>query len=153
MAREITSLEELRSLVGQEVAVGDWFDVTQERINQFAEATEDHQWIHIDPERAKAESPFGTTIAHGFLTLSLLSHLVSRAAAVNLPAKMGINYGLNRVRFVSPVPAGARIRARLVLQALEEISGGLQLTWNVTIEREGGGKPCCVAEWLVRRYA
>ena len=151
-AREITSLEELRSLVGQEVAVGDWFEVTQDRINQFADATGDHQWIHIDVERVKTETPFGSTIAHGFLTLSLLSFLVSRTVQVKLPIKMGINYGLNKVRFVSPVPAGARIRSRVTLQSLEEIPGGQQLAWNVTIEREGGEKPCCVAEWLVRQY-
>lgn len=149
---EIMSQEELRSLVGQEVAMSDWFEVTQARINQFADATEDHQWIHSDEARAATESPFGTTIAHGFLTLSLMSHLVSQAVALRLPAKMGINYGLNKVRFVSPVPAGSRIRARLVLQALEEIPGGQQLAWNVTIEREGAAKPCLVAEWLVRRY-
>jgi acyl dehydratase len=152
-AREITSLEQLRSLVGQEVAVGDWFEVTQDRINQFAEATGDHQWIHLDVERAKAESPYGATIAHGFLTLSLLSYLMAQAVQIKLPIKMGINYGLNKVRFVSAVPAGARIRPRAVLQSLEEIPGGQQLLWNVTIEREGGDKPCCVAEWLVRYYA
>jgi acyl dehydratase len=151
-AREITSVEELRSLVGQEVAVGDWFEVTQDRINLFAEATGDHQWIHIDVERARAESPYGTTIAHGFLTLSLLSYLVSQTVAIKLPIKMGINYGLNKVRFPSAVPAGSKLRARAVLQSLEEIPGGQQLIWSVTIEREGGDKPCCVAEWLVRYY-
>ncbi|MGH9841645.1 MAG: MaoC family dehydratase [Blastocatellia bacterium] len=150
--REITSFEELRSLVGQEVAAGDWFEVTQDRINQFADATGDHQWIHVDAERARTDSPFGTTIAHGFLTLSLMSHLVSRTVQVKVPVKMGINYGLNKVRFVSPVPAGAKIRPRVTLQSLEEIPGGQQLVWNVTIEREGGDKPCCVAEWLVRHY-
>jgi acyl dehydratase len=150
--REISSLDELRSLVGREVGAGDWFEVSQERINQFADATGDHQWIHVDVERAKAETPFGSTIAHGFLTLSLLSYLVSRTVQVKLPIKMGINYGLNKVRFVSPVPAGARIRARVALQSLEDIPGGQQLVWAVTIEREGGEKPCCVAEWLVRQY-
>jgi acyl dehydratase len=150
--REISSLDELRSLVGREVGAGDWFEVSQERINQFADATGDHQWIHVDVERAKAETPFGSTIAHGFLTLSLLSDLVSRTVQVKLPIKMGINYGLNKVRFVSPVPAGARIRARVALQSLEDIPGGQQLVWAVTIEREGGEKPCCVAEWLVRQY-
>ncbi|MEP7343376.1 MAG: MaoC family dehydratase [Acidobacteriota bacterium] len=151
-AKEITSLEELRSLVGQEVATGDWFEVTQDRINQFAEATGDHQWIHLDAERARAESPYGTTIAHGFLTLSLLSHLMAQTVQMKFPVKMGINYGLNKVRFVSAVPAGARIRPRALLQNLEDISGGQQLTWAITIEREGGDKPCCVAEWLVRYY-
>ena len=151
-AREITSLEELRSLVGQEVAAGDWFEVTQDRINQFAEATGDHQWIHLDTERAKAESPYGITIAHGFLTLSLLSHLMAQTVQIKVPIKMGINYGLNKVRFVSAVPAGAKIRPRATLQSLEEIPGGQQLTWAITIEREGGDKPVCVAEWLVRHY-
>ncbi|MGE0104402.1 MAG: MaoC family dehydratase [Blastocatellales bacterium] len=150
--REITSLDELKSLVGSEVNVGDWFEVTQEKIDQFAEATGDHQWIHIDRERARTESPFGTTIAHGFLTLSLLSHLVSRTVRISLPAKMGINYGLNKVRFPSPVPSGARVRARATLGSIEEIEGGIQIVWNVTVEREGGDKPCCVAEWLVRQY-
>jgi acyl dehydratase len=151
-AREITSVEELGSLVGQEVAVGGWFEVTQDRINLFAEATGDHQWIHVDVERAKAESPYGTTIAHGFLTLSLLSHLMSQTVSLKLPVKMGINYGLNKVRFPAAVPAGSKIRVRAALQSIEEIPGGRQLIWNVTVEREGGDKPCCVAEWLVRYY-
>jgi acyl dehydratase len=149
---EIESVAKLSESVGEEVAVSDWFEVTQERINQFAEATEDRQWIHIDPERAARESPFRQTIAHGFLTLSLLSKLMSLAVSL-AGIKMGINYGLNRVRFVSPVPSGARIRGRFRLAALEEIRGGAQATWEVTVEREGGGeKPCCTAEWLVRYY-
>lgn len=150
-ATQIENLNELNNLVGQEVAVSDWFEVTQERINLFAEATEDRQWIHTDPERAARESPFKQTIAHGFLTLSLLSELMKRAMVVG-GLRMGINYGLNRVRFVSPVPAGARIRGRFQLAALEQISGSLQATWNVTVERDGSDKPCCVAEWLVRYY-
>jgi acyl dehydratase len=151
-AREITSIEELRSLAGSEVAVGDWFEVTQDRINHFAEATGDHQWIHLDVERAKKESPYGATIAHGFLTLSLLSYLMSQTVRINIPIKMGINYGLNRVRFPSAVPSGSKVRARATLQSVEDIPGGRQLVWNVTVEREGGDKPCCVAEWLVRYY-
>lgn len=151
-SREITSLEELRSLTGQEVTVSDWVEVTQDRINLFAEATGDHQWIHIDAERAKAESPYGTTIAHGFLTLSLLSYLMSQTVKIKLPVKMGINYGLNKVRFPSAVMAGSKVRARAALQSLEEIPGGQQLVWNITVEREGADKPCCVAEWLVRYY-
>ena len=151
-AREITTLEELRSLTGQEVAVSDWFEVTQERINMFAEATGDHQWIHVDVERAKTESPYGNTIAHGFLTLSLLSYLMSETVKIKLPVKMGINYGLNKVRFPSAVTAGSKVRARAALQSLEEIPGGRQLVWNITVEREGADKPCCVAEWLVRYY-
>ena len=147
----IESIVALSGFIGNEVAVSDWLEVGQERINQFAAATEDRQWIHVDPERAKHESPFRETIAHGFLTLSLLSELGKRAMAVG-GVRMGINYGLNRVRFVSPVPAGARIRGRFVLAAVEEIKGGVQAIWNVTVEREGGEKPCCVAEWLVRYY-
>lgn len=150
-ATQIEDLKELRQRVGQEVAASEWFEVTQERINLFAEATEDRQWIHTEPERARRESPFKTTIAHGFLTLSLLSELMKRAVEVG-GLRMGINYGLNRVRFVSPVPAGARIRGRFTLSEVEEISGGLQAVWSVTVEREGGDKPCCVAEWLVRYY-
>ncbi|HKQ78318.1 MAG TPA: MaoC family dehydratase [Blastocatellia bacterium] len=151
-AREFSSLEELRSMAGQEVALSDWVEVTQDRIDLFAEATGDHQWIHIDVERAKAESPYGTTIAHGFLTLSLLSYLMSQTVKINLPFKMGINYGLNKVRFPSAVTAGSKVRARAALQSLEEVSGGQQLVWNITVEREGADKPCCVAEWLVRYY-
>jgi acyl dehydratase len=150
--RHVESLEGLRSLVGSEVSVGDWYEVRQQQVDLFAEATGDHQWIHVDPERASRESPYGTTIAHGFLTLSLLSHFLSQAVVLAFPLRMGINYGLNRVRFVSPVPVGARIRPRVVLAALEAFPGGEQATWSITIEREGGEKPVCVAEWLVRYY-
>ncbi len=149
---QFESITALREQVGQEVATSDWLEVSQERINQFAESTEDRQWIHVDPERAARESPFKETIAHGFLTLSLLSELGKRAMSVG-GVRMGINYGLNRVRFVSPVPAGSRIRGRFTLATVEEINGGVQATWNVTVEREGSEKPCCVAEWLVRYYA
>jgi acyl dehydratase len=131
----IESIAQLREHVGQDVAVSDWIEVLQERINQFAEATEDRQWIHVDPERSARESPFKETIAHGFLTLSLLSELSKRAISVG-GVKMGINYGLDRVRFVSPVPAGSRIRGRFSLSALVDISGGVQATWNVTVERD-----------------
>jgi acyl dehydratase len=148
----IDSLDELRALVGREAAVTDWVVVTQDRINQFAEATGDHQWIHIDEERARRESPYHATIAHGFLTLSLLSQLMSQAVSLRIPLKMGINYGLNRVRFPAAVPAGSAVRARVALQGLEEIPGGLQATWNVTVECRGADKPSCVAEWLVRYY-
>lgn len=148
---EIESVGQLGEFVGREVAVSEWLEVSQERINQFAEATEDRQWIHIDPERAARDSPFKQTIAHGFLTVSLLSKLGQMAMSVG-GVRMGINYGLNRMRFVSPVPAGSRIRARFTLAALKEIKGGTQVTWSVTVEREGGDKPCCVAEWLVRYY-
>jgi acyl dehydratase len=137
--------------VGQEIAVSDWLAVTQERIDLFAEATGDRQWIHVDQARAAAESPFKTTIAHGFLTLSLLSPLIRESIRFT-GLRMAINYGANRVRFVSPVPSGARIRARITPSAAEDVAGGIQVTWKVTIEREHGDKPACVAEWLVRYY-
>jgi len=148
---QIESIAALAKYAGNEVGISDWLEVSQERIDQFAEASGDRQWIHIDRERAALESPFKTTIAHGFLTLSLLSAFARFAISVG-GVRMGINYGLNRVRFVSPVPAGARIRGRFTLAALEQIEGGVQLTWKVTVEREGSDKPCCVAEWLVRYY-
>lgn len=131
--REINSKEELRSLIGQEAAVSDWFELTQERIDFFAEATEDHQWIHIDGERARKESPYGATIAHGFLTLSMLGHFMSQAVKITFPTKMMINYGLNRARFPSAVPSGSKIRARVKLQSLEEDSGALQMNWSMTV--------------------
>jgi acyl dehydratase len=141
----------LRDRVGEEIAVGDWLEITQARIDQFADATGDRQWIHVDPARAAAESPFRTTIAHGFLTLSLLSTLI-RDAIQFTGIRMAINYGLNKVRFVSPVPAGARVRARLAVGAVEDIGGAVQVTWSATVERAGSEKPACVAEWLVRYY-
>ena len=151
MTTEIESVAGLRELVGREVGVSEWVEVSQGRIEEFAEATEDRQWIHTDPERAERESPFKTTIAHGFLTLSLLSEMGRTAVAVR-GVRMGINYGLNRVRFVSPVPAGSRIRGRFTLARAEEIQGGMEAAWKVTVEREGGERPCCVAEWLVRYF-
>jgi acyl dehydratase len=141
----------IKDRVGQEIAVSDWLPVTQERIELFAEATGDRQWIHVDQARAAAESPFKTTIAHGFLTLSLLSPLIRESIRFT-GLRMAINYGANRVRFVSPVPSGARIRARIMPSAVEEVAGGFQVAWQVTIEREHGDKPACVAEWLVRYY-
>ncbi|HEX7956585.1 MAG TPA: MaoC family dehydratase [Pyrinomonadaceae bacterium] len=148
---EIESVAALGEFVGREVAVSSWLEVPQARIEAFAEATEDRQWIHTDPERAARESPFKQTIAHGFLTLSLLSELMKLAVSVG-GLRMAINYGLDRVRFVSPVPSGARIRGRFKLAALEEIRGGAQAAWEVTVEREGSERPCCVAVWLVRYY-
>ncbi len=150
MSPKAISVRDLASRVGQEVGVSEWYEVTQERIDLFAEATEDHQWIHVDRERAKG-GPFGGTIAHGFLTLSLLPHLAQTAFSF-AERKMGVNYGLNRLRFTSPVPSGSRIRARFVVGKVEPIDGGVQITWNVTVEREGGDKPCLVAEWLGRQY-
>ncbi|NEX62807.1 MaoC family dehydratase [Noviherbaspirillum galbum] len=149
--RIIGSVEELKSLIGQEVAVTDWFPITQERVNLFAEATGDHQWIHLDVERSRKESPFGGTVAHGFLTLSLLPMIME--SAISMPmTKMGVNYGLNKVRFPAPVPVGSRIRGRMTLAEVEDIPGGAQLVWKVTMEREGGDKPVCVAESVSRRY-
>ena len=152
-ARAFVDLDPLRPLVGQEIAVSDWFTIEQARIDRFADATEDRQWIHLDRERAQRESPYGTTIAHGFLTLSLLSHLLARAVTIRDGCRMGINYGLNRVRFPAAVPAGAPVRARFTLQSLEDIPGGVQLVWHVVVECQGSEKPCCVAEWVTRRYA
>ncbi len=141
----------LTNVVGRELGVSDWFEVSQDRINQFADATGDHQWIHVNPAKAATDSPFKTTIAHGFLTLSLTSQLLRSAIAVE-GARMTINYGLNRVRFVSPVPSGSRIRGRFILASVEDAGGAIQAAWQVTIEREGADKPSCVAEWLVRYY-
>jgi len=141
----------LRERVGQEIAIGDWRVLSQSSIDRFAESTVYLQWIHVDAARAAKESPFRTTIAHGFLTLSLVSSLLRDAVELT-GLRMAINYGLNRVRFVSPVPSGARIRGRFALAAVEEIGGSLQATWQATVEREGGDKPCLIAEWLVRYY-
>lgn len=146
----IEHLVSLKERVGQELAVGDWVTVDQATIDKFADATGDHQWIHIDRERA-AKGPFGTTIAHGFLTLSLLPRLAESALKVD-DVRMGVNYGLNRVRFPAPVPSGSRIRARMKLLSYEPIDGGAQLVMEVTMEREGGDKPVCVAETVSRRY-
>jgi acyl dehydratase len=149
--RTIASLAEVPALVGQEVAVSDWITITQEQVNLFADATGDHQWIHVDVEKAKA-GPFGAPIAHGFLTLSLLPKFFETAIAIG-GTRMGVNYGLNKVRFTSPVPVGSRLRARLTLLACEPIeNNGVQMTWKVSVEREGSDKPVCVAESLGRRY-
>jgi acyl dehydratase len=150
--RILDSTEALKALVGQEIAVTDWFNVTQERIQQFADATLDHQWIHVDVERARRESPFKAPIAHGFFTLSLLPHFMHQALEIKQGIRLGVNYGLNRVRFVSPVRVGSNIRARIVLQSLKDVQDGMEAVFNATVEVEGGEKPCCVAEWVVRYY-
>ena len=149
---EISDVRSLQTRIGEEIAVSDWFEISQARIDQFAAATGDSQWIHVDPARAAVESPYKTTIAHGFLTLSLLSSLI-RDAMTFRGLRMAINYGLNRVRFIAPVPSGARVRARITPAAVAETGDSVQVTWGVTVEREGGDKPCCVAEWVVRYYA
>ncbi|OFW41197.1 MAG: dehydratase [Acidobacteria bacterium RIFCSPLOWO2_12_FULL_67_14b] len=141
----------LTALVGVE-KVSSWVEVTQDAITQFAEITGDRQWIHVDAERARRDSPYGGTIAHGFLTLSLISRLMRDAVGAVDGARLSINYGLNKVRFPAALPAGSRVRGRCVLQRLDEVDGGLQATWNVLVERDGGAKPCCAAEWLVRYY-
>ena len=145
------TLSDLAACVGQEVAVSDWITVTQQQVNLFADATGDHQWIHVDLEKAAA-SPFGATIAHGFLTLSLLPRFFESSFEI-VESRMGVNYGLNKVRFMAPVPVGSRLRARMKLLSAEPIEGsGMQMAWEVTVEREGTIKPVCVAESLVRRY-
>ena len=149
--RTTTTIAALPSLKGQELGTSDWFEVTQERVNTFAEATGDHQWIHVDVERAKAESPFGGPIGHGYLTLSLVVPMYSQVLRVS-DATMGVNYGLNKVRFPAPVPVGSRIRLTATLDDVTEIAGGLQLTIGAVIEREGGEKPVCIAELVFRTY-
>jgi len=146
------TIAELPSLKGKELGTSQWIEVTQDRVNIFADATDDHQWIHVDVERAKKESPFGGPIAHGYLTLSLLIPMWSQVLTVT-DATMGVNYGLNRVRFPSPVPVGGKIRLRATLTDVEEVKGGLQLTVSAVIEREGDDKPACIAEPVFRFYA
>ena len=148
---DISTLEKLRAQAGKEAVVTEWVEMTQERINLFAEATGDFQWIHVDTERAARESPFGGTIAHGFLTLSLLGKFYHDD--IQLPfCDMGVNYGLNKVRFTNPVPAGSKVRGRFVLTKLLDIDNGISMTWTVTLEIEGVARPACVAEHVVLRY-
>ena len=145
------TLSELLPLIGQEVVVSDWITITQEQVNLFAQATGDHQWIHVDVERAKA-GPFGAPIAHGFLTLSLLPRFFESSLRIE-QTRMGVNYGLNKVRFIAPVPVGSRLRARMKLLACDPIDNqGMQMTWEVTTEREGTRKPVCIAESIARHY-
>jgi acyl dehydratase len=145
------TLSDVAACIGQEVATSDWTTITQQQIQQFADATGDQQWIHVDVERAKA-GPFGAPIAHGFLTLSLIPKFFESAIAIT-ESRMGVNYGMNKVRFISPVPVGSRLRAKMKLLACDPIEqGGMQMAWEVTIEREGSAKPVCVAESIARRY-
>ena len=150
---KLESLQSLEDLVGREIATTGWLRVTQERISKFAEATGDRQWIHIDPERAQRESPYGATIAHGFLTLSLLSHFMREAIQLPGSVKRTINYGLNRVRFPAPVRAGEKIHARVRLHSCRELPDSFEAVFDITVEAEGGEKPCCVAEWILRFYS
>jgi acyl dehydratase len=146
-----TTIAELPSLKGQELGTSDWFEISQDRVNTFADATDDHQWIHVDVERATKESPFGGPIAHGYLTLSLLIPMYSQVLTVS-DATMGVNYGLNKVRFPAPVPVGSKIRLSATLKDVEEVAGGLQLTVSAVIEAEGASKPVCIAEPVFRSY-
>ncbi|MBC7377533.1 MAG: MaoC family dehydratase [Burkholderiaceae bacterium] len=149
--KTFNTIAELAACIGQEVAVSDWTTITQQQINLFADATYDHQWIHVDPEKAAA-GPFGAPIAHGFLTLSLIPKFFDSSLHIT-GSRMGVNYGLNRVRFTAPVPVGSRLRGRMKLLAAEPVEkDGMQLTWQITVEIEGSDKPVCVAESLVRRY-
>jgi acyl dehydratase len=149
--RVVDSVAALKSLAGSEIAVTDWLTITQERIQQFAETTEDRQWIHLDTERARRESPYGTTIAHGFLTLSLLSYFMKQAVDVR-GVRMGVNYGLNRVRFPAPVRSGSRVRARVSVVSTKDFPECCEAVLSFTVECEGSEKPCCAAEWVVRLY-
>ncbi len=148
----VENLDALKDLVGREFAITEWFEVTQERIRQFADATEDRQWIHLDPDRAQKDSPYGATIAHGFLTLSLLSHFSKQALQIQNGVGMIINYGLNRVRFAAPVPAGSKIRARFTLQSLKVVGNASEAVFSVVVEVQSQPKPACVAEWVIRIY-
>ena len=152
MPLEVETPHSLRDLVGREITVTEWFPITQERIQQFAESTEDRQWIHVDRERSRRDSPFGTTIAHGFLTLSLLSHFMKQAIQIRSGVRMTVNYGLNRVRFPSPVHADSKIRAHFTLRSLKELPGALDAVFDARVEEQGTDKPCCVGEWVVRYY-
>jgi acyl dehydratase len=149
----VENLDALKDLLGREFAITEWFEVTQERIHQFAEATEDRQWIHLDADRAKKESPYGDTIAHGFLTLSLMSHFSKQALKIKNGVGMIINYGLNRVRFPAPVPAGSKIRARFTLQSLKNVGNASEAVFSVVVEVQSQPKPACVAEWVIRIYS
>jgi len=148
----VKNAQALKEFEGKDIGYTEWFRVTQERITQFAEATEDTQWIHVDAARARDESPYGTTIAHGFLTLSLISHFVKEAIQIQSGVRLAVNYGLNRVRFPAAVRAGSRIRASVALLRFDEFTDGVTATYSVTIEIEDFDKPCCVAEWIVRYY-
>jgi len=153
MAVEIETPHALREWIGREIAVTQWLSVSQDRIQSFADVTEDHQWIHLNRDRARRESPFGTTIAHGFLTLSLLSRFLKEAIHIRSGVRMSINYGLNRVRFPASVRADAKIRAHFTLQSLKELPDSLEAAFIAKLESEESDKPCCVAEWVIRYYS
>jgi acyl dehydratase len=146
------TLDQLRASVGQELGVSGWHEITQREIDQFAALTGDDQWIHVDPARAARESPYGATIAHGFLTVSLLSQLINEAITVDGDFKLRVNYGFNRLRFTGSVPSGSRIRGHFTLQSIKDVEGGVEIAWLSTVEVEGRDKPALVAEWLGRTY-
>ena len=148
----LESLQSLKEFVGREIATTQWLPVTQDRIGQFADATEDHQWIHMDAERARRESPYGATIAHGFLTLSLLGYFLRQAIQVPRDVRLTVNYGLNRVRFPAPVRSGSEIRARVMLQSFNELPDFVEAVFGFSLEVRDSEKPCCVAEWILRYY-
>jgi acyl dehydratase len=149
----IKNPQALKEMTGREVGVTEWFQITQERVHQFAEATEDRQWIHVNRKRASQESPYGTTIAHGFLTLSLISYFVKELIDIQDGAGLAVNYGLNRVRFPAPVPSDSKIRARIFLLASKEMADSIEATFTVIVENDHSDKPSCVAEWIIRYYA
>jgi acyl dehydratase len=152
MTRVVRGIEELKTLAGQEVGCSDWQTVSQDQIDRFADVTGDHQWIHVDVERARQESPYHSTIAHGFLTVGMISKMAEDAVDVQGSYKMRINYGFNRLRFPGAVPAGSRIRGRFTLSSIKDFDGGAEVAWGVTVEIEGQPKPALVAEWIVRTY-
>jgi acyl dehydratase len=152
MMRVVNGIAELKTLVGQEVGCSDWQTVSQDQIDRFADVSGDHQWIHIDVERARSESPYHTTIAHGFLTVALLSKMMENAIDVQGAGKMRINYGFNRLRFTGAVLAGSRVRGHFAVNSVKDFEGGVEVAWGVTVEVEGQSKPAMVAEWLVRIY-
>jgi acyl dehydratase len=149
----LKNLQALKEMTGREVGLTEWFQITQQRIHGFAEATEDRQWIHVNRNRASQESPYGTTIAHGFLTLSLISSFVKELIDIQDGVRLAVNYGLNRVRFPAPVPSDSKIRARIFLLAWKELPDSIEATFTVTIENDHSDKPSCVAEWIIRYYA
>ena len=146
-------IEEVKASIGRESGVSEWLEVTQDLIDDFATLTGDRQWIHVDSERARRESPFGGTVAHGFLTVALLSRLLSQAVDLQTESKMRVNYGFNRLRFPAPVPAGARVRARVTPNSVRDFEGGIEIAWGVLVEIENQAKPALAAEWLVRVYS
>ncbi|WP_345814265.1 MaoC family dehydratase [Paraburkholderia sp. PREW-6R] len=146
----LSSAEDLRALIAAEPRMSEWITVDQDSVDRFAEATGDRQWIHVDPERARRESPFGGPIAHGFMTLSLIPALLGKT--VTLKQRMGVNYGLNRVRFTSPVPVGSELRASFAVKSVSDVDDGVQVVWDVTLERRGSERPVCVAEFITRHY-